>query len=114
MMGPAQEVQAILFYEVSLEDHVPQDHLLRSIDRFIDLCTLRRHLARFHRHTGRPSVDPERPMKLRKKAGLFFAHLKPIPGPGRLRLRGPCGANDEFLRPVQVETCCEGTMLLFN
>ena len=31
MMGPRQEAQAALFYEFSLEDHVPQDHLLRSI-----------------------------------------------------------------------------------
>ena len=37
MMGPKQEAQPALFYEFSLEDHVPQDHLLRSIDRFVDL-----------------------------------------------------------------------------
>jgi hypothetical protein len=28
MMGPRQEAQAAFFYEFSLEDHVPQDHLL--------------------------------------------------------------------------------------
>ena len=28
MMGPKQKSQAALFYEFSLEDHVPQDHLL--------------------------------------------------------------------------------------
>ena len=38
MMGPRQEAQAALFYEFSLEDHVPQDHLLRSTDRFVDLA----------------------------------------------------------------------------
>ena len=37
MMGPDQETQAALFWEFSLEDHVPQDHLLRSIDRFVAL-----------------------------------------------------------------------------
>ncbi|SFQ68316.1 hypothetical protein SAMN05421853_12029, partial [Roseivivax halotolerans] len=26
MMGPRQEVQPALFYEFSLEDHVPQNH----------------------------------------------------------------------------------------
>ena len=26
MMGPRQEAQAALFYEFSLEDHIPQDH----------------------------------------------------------------------------------------
>lgn len=59
MMGPRQEAQAALFYEFSLEDHVPQDHLLRSIDRFVDLASIRAHLADFYSHTGRPSVDPE-------------------------------------------------------
>ncbi len=45
MLGPRQEAQAALFYEFSLEDHVPQDHLLRSIDRFVDLSSIRTHLS---------------------------------------------------------------------
>ncbi|MEL6207409.1 MAG: transposase, partial [Pseudomonadota bacterium] len=36
-------------------------------------------------------------VKLRKKVEMLFAHLKRILALGRLRLRGPCGANDEFL-----------------
>ncbi len=59
MMGPRQEAQAALFYEFSPEDHVPQDHLLRSIDRFVDLSDIRQYLAEFYSHTGRPSIDPE-------------------------------------------------------
>jgi transposase len=59
MMGPRQEAQAALFYEFSLEDHVPRDHPLRAIDRFVDLGCVRAHLAEFYSHTGRPSVDPE-------------------------------------------------------
>ena len=59
MIGPRQEVQAALFYEFSLEDHVPQDHLLRSIDRFVELDSIRAHLADFYSHSGRPSVAPE-------------------------------------------------------
>ena len=59
MMGPRQEAQGALFYEFSLEDHVPADHLLRSIDRFVDLSGVRTHLAAFYSSTGRPSVDPE-------------------------------------------------------
>lgn len=35
--------------------------------------------------------------KMRKKVEMLFAHLKRILGLRRLRLRGPCGANDEFL-----------------
>lgn len=59
MMGPRQEAQPALSYEFSLEGHVPQDHLLRSIDRFVDLSGIRAHLSDFYSHTGRPSVDPE-------------------------------------------------------
>src|SRR5210317_1835569 len=59
MMGPRQVAQGALFYEFSIEDHVPPDHLLRGIDWFIDLGDLRRHLAPFYSSTGRPSVDPE-------------------------------------------------------
>ena len=44
-MGPKQAVQVALFYGFSLEDHVPQDHLLRSIDRFVDLRSIRAQLV---------------------------------------------------------------------
>jgi hypothetical protein len=33
----------------------------------------------------------------RKRVEMLFAHLKRILKLGRLRLRGPCGAQDEFL-----------------
>ena len=59
MLGPKQEAQGALFYEFSIDNHVPQDHLLRSIDRFVDLSSIRPHLAEFYSHTGRPSIDPE-------------------------------------------------------
>lgn len=59
MMGSRQVAQGALFYEFSLEDHVPQDHLIRAIDRFVDLGGIRQHLAPFYSNTGRPSVDPE-------------------------------------------------------
>ena len=59
MMGSRQETQAALFYEFCLEDHVPDDHLLRSIDRFVDLSSIRQQLAEFYSSTGRPSIDPE-------------------------------------------------------
>jgi transposase len=59
MMGERLVMQESLFYEFRLEDHVPSDHLLRSIDRFVDCSELRRHLAGFYSSTGCPSVDPE-------------------------------------------------------
>jgi hypothetical protein len=36
-------------------------------------------------------------MRQRKKVEMLFAHLKRIVKLDRLRLRGPCGARDEFL-----------------
>jgi len=59
MMGERRVDQTALFYEFSLENHVPSDHLLRSIDRFVDLSDLRAHLAPFYSAIGRPSIDPE-------------------------------------------------------
>lgn len=59
MIGPRQVELGALFYEFSLDSHVPADHLLRSIDRFVDLTGLRQELAPCYSPTGRPSVDPE-------------------------------------------------------
>jgi len=59
MMGERQVDQAALFYEFSLERHVPLDHLLRAIDRFVDLEGVRAHVAPFYSPIGRPSIDPE-------------------------------------------------------
>jgi transposase len=59
MMGQQAGGQDQLFYAFNLEAHVPADHLLRGIDWFLDLSELRRHLASFYSHTGRPSIDPE-------------------------------------------------------
>src|SRR4029079_13911095 len=57
MMGHRQVEQAALFYEFSLERHVPPDHLLRSIDRFVELSDIRRELTPFYSSTGRTSID---------------------------------------------------------
>lgn len=41
---PIGAILASQFYSFSLEGHVPADHLLRLIDRFVDLGDLREHL----------------------------------------------------------------------
>ncbi len=58
MMG-FQETPARLFYDFCLDEHVPSDHLLRGIDRHLDLADLRQSLKPFYSQMGRPSVDPE-------------------------------------------------------
>src|SRR6478672_7629096 len=37
MMGDRLVMQESLFYQFRLDDHVPADHMLRAIDRFLDL-----------------------------------------------------------------------------
>src|SRR6201996_6064475 len=59
MMGERRGMQEPLFYGFSLERHVPDNHLLRKIDRFVDLSEVRRHLEPYYSETGRPSIDPE-------------------------------------------------------
>ncbi len=59
MMGRKDDHQGHFFYHFKLDERIPQDHLLRGIDRFLDLSQLHEHLEPFYSHTGRPSIDPE-------------------------------------------------------
>jgi len=64
MMGERRVMQEELFYGFSLERHVPDNHLLRKIDRFVDLSELRAHLGAYYSEVGRPSIDPELMMRM--------------------------------------------------
>ena len=59
MMGRQSDVQSALFYELNLDNHVPPQRLLRSIDRFVYLAEIRCYLAPFYSVIGQPSIDPE-------------------------------------------------------
>lgn len=59
MMGERVVMQEALFYEFSLDRHVPVGHLVRAIHRFVDLSGIRTDLRPFYSKTSRPSVDPE-------------------------------------------------------
>lgn len=59
MMRRQSGWQDHLFYSFSLESVVPHGHLLRGIERSLDLSDLRDHLAEYYSHTGRPSIDSE-------------------------------------------------------
>ena len=58
MMG-MQVAAPQLFYDFCLDDYVPGDHLLRRIDRFVDLESVRAELRPFYSTIGRPSIDPD-------------------------------------------------------
>ena len=58
MMGHQPRSES-LFYYFGLEEQIPEDHLLRLIDRYVDLSFVRERLRGFYSSTGRPSIDPE-------------------------------------------------------
>ncbi len=64
MMGERRVMQEALFYGFSLERHVPDNHMLRRIDRLVDLSDLRAHLGPYYSDVGRPSIDPELMMRM--------------------------------------------------
>src|SRR5437667_683226 len=81
MMGRQKNDQGQLFYSFCLEQVVPDDHLVRDIAAVLDLSWVHAELAPYYPKIGRPSIDPV---------------LKRILRLGRLRLRGPRGAQFEF------------------
>ncbi len=58
MMGQHDRSEA-LFYYFRLEDQVPENHLLRLIEKHISLAFVRERLRNSYSETGRPSIDPE-------------------------------------------------------
>src|ERR1700757_5347595 len=57
-MGQQDRSEA-LFYYFRLEDQVPENHLLRLIDRYVSFSFVRERLRDSYSETGRPSIDPE-------------------------------------------------------
>src|SRR5262244_4443564 len=58
MMGRHSRSEA-LFYYFRLDDQVPENHLLRLIDKHISFDFVGQQLKDSYSETGRPSVDPE-------------------------------------------------------
>ena len=58
MLGEKQRVEP-MFYYVRIEEMIPENHLLRLVDRHIDLTFIRDKVKHLYSHTGRPSIAPE-------------------------------------------------------
>jgi transposase len=58
MMGQHARAEA-LFYYFRLEDQVPENHLLRLIEKHISFAFVREKLKDSYSEMGRPSIDPE-------------------------------------------------------
>lgn len=59
MMGRRKDGQGQFVYLFDLDKVVPPDHLVKQIDGLLDLSWVRKELAPYYSHTGRPSIDPE-------------------------------------------------------
>jgi len=58
LLGESQRKEP-MFYYVRMEEMIPENHLLRLVDKHIDLSFMRAKVKHLYSHTGRPSVDPE-------------------------------------------------------
>ena len=63
MMGQQCRSES-LFYYFRIEDHLPENHLLRAIDRYVSFDFVREKLKPLYSDTGRPSIDPERLLRI--------------------------------------------------
>ncbi len=68
-----------MFYYVRMEELVPENHLLRLVDKHIDLSFIRGKVKHLYSHTGRPSVDPETLLRM-----LIIGYLYGITSERRL------------------------------
>lgn len=84
-MQGRKEIEPQLFYQVSLEQMVPEDHLVRRLAEALDLNWVRSATAAYYSHTGRPSLDPVVIAKL-----LLLGYLYDI------------GSERQLMREVQV------------
>lgn len=57
MMGK-KKLSSKLFYNLFLDDMVPQDHSVRGLEKTVDLTFVRRLSKEYYSHTGQLSVDP--------------------------------------------------------
>jgi transposase len=78
MMGQQPRGES-LFYYFRLEEQIPEDHLLRWIDHYVDFSFVRERLKGFYSPTGRPSIDPEVLLRL-----LLLGYLYGITSERRL------------------------------
>jgi transposase len=71
MLGRQERWQEDLFIAAPLRDLVPDDHILKRVDRVLDLSWLRAEVRDLYcQDNGRPGIDPEAAVRL-MLAGLF-------------------------------------------
>ncbi len=76
MLGTQERWQEDLFVAAPLCDLIPDDHILRQVDRILDLSWLRTDVRDLYDESnGRPGIDPEAAMRL-MLAGFLLGIVK--------------------------------------
>ena len=70
MIGSKKNEQK-LFYYLHPEELIPEDHVLRLIDNYVDFSFVRPKVEHLYSDTGRPSVDPDVMMRMLLVGYLF-------------------------------------------
>lgn len=70
MIGSKKNEQK-LFYYLHPEELIPEDHILRLIDNYVDFSFVRPRVEHLYSDTGRPSVDPDVMMRMLLVGYLF-------------------------------------------
>ena len=71
MMGHQAPGHNYKTHHLCLEQFIPQQHLLRQIDRLLDFTDIQAQLESCYSHTGRPSIDPELMLRM-MLVGYFY------------------------------------------
>lgn len=58
MLGEKQRTEP-MFYHIKVEEMIPENHLLRLVEKYVDSGFIRDKVKHLYSHTGRPSIDPE-------------------------------------------------------
>lgn len=76
MIGTQERWQEDLFVAAPLRDLIPEDYILRQVDRVLDLAWLRNDVRDLYDESnGRPGIDPEAAMRL-MLAGFLLGIVK--------------------------------------
>jgi transposase len=90
MIGTQDRWQEDLFLVGKLSDLIPADHVLRRIDRVLDLSWLRSQVSDcYDENLGRPGIDPEAAVRLMLAGlcqGIDTPSEPPLQWPATIRI----------------------------
>jgi hypothetical protein len=76
MLGQRERRQEELFISGSLESLIPEDHILKRVDRILDLSWLEEEVkGAYCEHNGRPGIAPQAALRL-MLAGFFLGLIQ--------------------------------------